>query len=662
MADIRGKILSKYGFDPAQENIFKLYRLESADISRQELEEKIRETRKRWMAGVNGANEKNAARDAERLKKADSYEAVLKNEKLRKELGAFYNRKDNGSEGSAEFARQYFELVATTKKLRDTDVDFFFRYFPSERKNKKAVLEMLKKEMHIVIRDKKEKEEEEEKRKKTSDALIVNLFREETVLKLSRIFEKYNEVSGNGEIADRYPDIRKGLYEFIGADKVKDAEEFAEMISRKGKEVYAVRQEKGAEYVPLVDMFNILQELGGHKDVMDNMEEFKLLLKYPDLTPYMYLFVEMTPKTVRGMVETADRNHDFRNETDFLLNYYSPVHDNFGISNGRIVSMLRKAEKHAGQNKILKKTDKFLERFKRKGKIPVWVSIIHFLAYWPVFLMYLLFEAAEIIFTKLLHLTVIAVPVILIAAVHKLIPHLIPDGWNGIRHILRESLMTQNGGALFFMTLVLLILYAAAYIVLPFIGAVVMKGFVGDFNKSFDWIGIERTFRKMFSTLKKKTEEKYAVHKRMCAKSLFSKAFSNIAGCMLIAVSVTVLFPLTGKIAGNIGEKIWDTGSTVGENAKESETVSERENTEEENLPETAAPEKIFMVITEDDSNIRSGPGTEYDVLTVADSGEIFVATGRQETTVKGKIWYEIYLDEETDETGWASQKVIGFQ
>lgn len=68
------------------------------------------------------------------------------------------------------------------------------------------------------------------------------------------------------------------------------------------------------------------------------------------------------------------------------------------------------------------------------------------------------------------------------------------------------------------------------------------------------------------------------------------------------------------------------------------------------------------MVITESSANIRSGPGTDYGVVTTASQGDIFVATGNQETASNGRIWYEIYLDDEMTQTGWASQKIIDFQ
>lgn len=154
MADIQSKILGKYGIDIAQENIFKLYKLESADISPQELETKIQETRKRWETSVNGANEKNAQRDRARLEKADQYERILKDAKLREQVFAYYNNPKSAEEagnssGSTEFAKEYFALIGTTKKIKRADVDFFFNYYSSERKNRKAITEMLEKDFKV---------------------------------------------------------------------------------------------------------------------------------------------------------------------------------------------------------------------------------------------------------------------------------------------------------------------------------------------------------------------------------------------------------------------------------------------------------------------------------------------------------------------------------
>ena len=68
------------------------------------------------------------------------------------------------------------------------------------------------------------------------------------------------------------------------------------------------------------------------------------------------------------------------------------------------------------------------------------------------------------------------------------------------------------------------------------------------------------------------------------------------------------------------------------------------------------------VVITADIANIRSGPGKDKEVIITANQKATFVATGKQETLSDGEIWYELYIDADLNETGWASQKVIDFQ
>jgi uncharacterized protein YgiM (DUF1202 family) len=83
------------------------------------------------------------------------------------------------------------------------------------------------------------------------------------------------------------------------------------------------------------------------------------------------------------------------------------------------------------------------------------------------------------------------------------------------------------------------------------------------------------------------------------------------------------------------------------------DTQEENSESQQDETPE------LVMVITEDNSNIRSGPAKKYDVLAVADKGETFIATGNQETAKNGNIWYEIYLDESQEELGWACETII---
>lgn len=124
MADIFEVIRNQYNIDIRKVNIFKLYKIDSVDISEEELEIKFSECRKRWQQSVNGANEKFAERDRKHLEHAADYEKILKNKKQRKALFEYYN-KGNGNNESLNFARVYFKLIANTTKIQKEEVEFF---------------------------------------------------------------------------------------------------------------------------------------------------------------------------------------------------------------------------------------------------------------------------------------------------------------------------------------------------------------------------------------------------------------------------------------------------------------------------------------------------------------------------------------------------------
>ncbi len=671
MADIQSKILSKYGIDIAQENIFKLYKVDSADISSQDLEAKIVDTRKRWNTSINGANEKNAERDRARLEKADKYEAILKDIKLRKEVFNYYNKPAGSNAGGSaatpgagntQFAKEYFQLVATTKKIKKADVDFFFKYYQSERKNKKAILEMLSKELKISglgkegsYSDEKEAEDIEGKKKDESSPLITNLFQEATVLKIRRAVEKYEEAVQNNELCQRYPKLRESLYDYLEIDSVEDAKQFTELMSNKGKQVYAVRQEKGTDYLPLCDLFNILQSIGNYKDVVDNIQEVKLLLKYPNLTSYMYSFVEMKPATVKGMVNVANKDYAFRDDTDFILNYYQPIHDNFGISDGGISGIIRKAEKKAKQNKVLNEIDEKLGR-KKKRKISVGAEIIHWLVYWPIFAVYFVFEVAKAIFTEL-HRFAIPIFVVLFAISNWLFPSLL-----GIENLLvlrkvffkaqwlsfldefiGESM--NNAFETILMSLIAIIILLAIYILPPLFVAAFVADFADDFNKRFDWMGLERTFQQIFMSIRKKTEDQFIANKDVFVKNKIPKIIINLVSLALL-ISIIHFTPIG----------LHKLSEVTGYGQRDSVKTESYEKIEEEK------PLGNTMIITESSANIRSGPGTDYELVATGTQGQTYVATGTQETASNGRVWYELYLDDEMTQTGWASEKVIDFQ
>ena len=675
MADIQSKILSKYGIDIAQENIFKLYKIDSANISSQELEAKIQDTRRRWNSSINGANEKNAERDRARLEKADKYETILKDTKLRKEVYNFYNKPANPSGGGAtpgggstDFAKEYFELVATTKKIKKADVDFFFKYYQSERKNKKAIIEMLSKELKVAglgkegkYADEGDTTDEEGKKKDDSSPLIANLFQEATVLKIRRAVEKFEEATQSNELCQRYPEIRNGLFAFLEIKDVDNAEQFKNIMTAKSKEVYAIRQERGTEYVPLVDLFNILQSISDYQDVVDNIPEFKLLLKYPNLTPYMFAFVEMKPSTVKGLVDVANRNYVFRDDTDFILNYYKPIHDNFGISDSGIGAILRKAEKKAKQNKVLNDIDEKLGRNKNKRKISVGAEIIHWLVYWPIFVVYFVFEVAKAIFTEL-HRFAIPVFIILFGLESWLLPKLGIDNLLILRKVFfknewlsyLDSFWGETGINLvenILLSLIIVIILLIVYVVPPLFVSLFIAEFADDFNKRFDWVGIERTFQQIFQILRKKTEDQYLAQKKLFVRRKIGKVIINL-------VSLTVLVAII--IATPIGFRKFS--ETTGYFQKEETVEYVSDSISEAAKEDDEKPIGQTMVITESSANIRSGPSTDYDVVVTASKGDTFVSTGNQETASNGRIWYQVYLDEDMNQTGWASQKIIDFK
>ena len=568
MADIQSKILSKYGIDIAQENICKLYKIDNADISLHDLEEKIQSTRKKWNTSINGANEKIAERDRARLEKADIYEAILKDDNLRKEIFIFYNKSSGANndyasdsgECSTEFAREYFELVATTKKIKKSDVDFFFDYYHPKPDAKNAIKNMLSKEMKINIfgKDKKDSSDNENdnadresQKKNDASPMIVNLFKKETILKLRKSIEKYEEAVKSKELCLRYPKLKEGLFEYLEINDIDKAEKFTEKVEVKLQEIYTAKidanGDKNAEYNLMLDMLNKLKDIGSYKDVVDNIPEFKLLLKYPNLTPYMFSFVDMKSSTIKGIVNIAKRDYAFRDDTDFILNYYNPIHDNFGISDSGISALLRKAEKKARQNKILNNIDKKLGRKKKKRNIPIGIEIIHWLVYWPIFLVYFLFEVTKVIFTNL-HRFSIPVFVILFVLENWLLPKTGAENLLVLRKIffqdewlaLLKNMLGSSGINWFetlLLSLIVIILFLSFYILPPLFAARFIADFSDDLKKRFDWIGLERTFKKILLFLKEKTENQYQMQKKIFLKKKLPKIIINIS-CLAGLISI----------------------------------------------------------------------------------------------------------------------------
>ncbi len=76
-------------------------------------------------------------------------------------------------------------------------------------------------------------------------------------------------------------------------------------------------------------------------------------------------------------------------------------------------------------------------------------------------------------------------------------------------------------------------------------------------------------------------------------------------------------------------------------------------------ITDTTGDDVHMFTVNVDAANIRSGPGKANGVIASGKRGDSFAATGNEEKTSGGGIWYEIYLDESKTKTGWVSDKVV---
>ena len=678
MADLREKILGKYSIDISQENIFKLYKIDNPDISDQALQEAFELTRKRWNQSINGANERNAERDKARLERADKYEAILKDKKMRKELFWFYNSPSDTGKGTAgtgpvagiDFAKAYFQLIATTKKLKKQDVEFFFEYYQEERKNKKAIIEMLSKEFKIIGLGKEsnyadeEKDDLEGKKKKDSSPLIVNLFQEATIIRLRKALGFYETAKSNQVIKQRFPMISESLYDFLEMKAFSDIQEFSNYISEKAKQAYAIRQENGSEYIPLVDLFNTLQSIVEYRDIVDNFEEFKLLVKYPNLTPYMYAFVDMKPNTLKVFLNVANSEYVFRDDVDFLLNYFIPLHDNFGISDSGISSIIKKAEKKAKANKVLNDIDEKLGR-KKKRKISIGAEIVHWLVYFPIFAVYLVFEVFKAIFTEL-HKFAIPVFAVLFLGENWLFPGLI--GMDNLLVLVKifnkakwystleafAGMQIGNAFEAIVMSLIYILVLLMVYILPALLVSSFIAFFAEDLNKRYDWIGYERTFQNIFRIIREKTEVQFIKSKKIYYKDKIKKIIMN-AFCVGIMLGIVYFVPI-GFREFSEATGYFQPSVNYEENVDFSDAEEEQEN------EGTSISVVGYVEITAKSANIRSGASTDYEVVTVVSQGTVLQMTGKEQVAANGSTWYELYLNADKTEVGWASEKVLKVQ
>ena len=548
MDDLRIKIIEKYQIDIDEDNLLELYKIKDQNISSDDLKKSIEDTRNRWKKSLNGTNEKYIEIAKKRLAKSDKYEKILNDSKLRKALFKYYG--NNGNK-DLDFAKEYFGIIASSKKLNTDDVNFFFKCYKSQKKYKKEIIEMLKNDYKLKGMgkggEKEENENEENKKsKKESKYIIKNKFDEKTILDFIKCEEIYQKASSDEAIYSKFPDIKKGLYYFLNLDGYKDVESFTKDIFEKKQSAFTYRQDKGDKFQIYVDIYNKVYDIIQKNDIKDNFEEYKLLVRYTNLIPYMYAINEMKKNTYDMLVNIAKREYFFTDASDFAIRYFKIIYDNFNIDISAIENIINKAKKSTAKSFIIKFVDNILGRNNEK-RVPFIVNVIHFLIYWPIFSLYFVFEIFK---TVCINVKKLVIPVGIISFVYFNIQ--IPKIYKNVQNMLiltkignhkqwyefvetfsRMKIETKSDVIIesIIAVILLLLLYGIpTFIVTDFIfeSAVMLK-------VNTDWVGIERTFNVLCKKIKENTINKYSLYKDKYVKKEIKKVFINFI-CILVVI------------------------------------------------------------------------------------------------------------------------------
>ena len=508
MADIANKIWEKYKIDIKTNNPIILYKIKDPDISASELDIILAERKKNWERSANGTKETVVEKAKAHLANVSAYEGILRNTKIRQELFTYTNKSVGNSE-VLEFAREYFQLIRTTKKIRKAEVNFFFDYFTEMKKYRKDINEMLKKEFKLSFlnangTNQQDEEKEVIGKKKGDSVLIANLFQEATIINLRKCEKNIETAALSEKICMKFPDIKVSMAKYLQIDQYKTVEELKNVIEKQRKYIYDLKQENGSVYAPLLDFFNTFAEIVQYTDVVDNYEEFKLLIKYSKLTPYMYVFEDVKVKTIKDFFNLAKKYYGFRDIYDFILTYYKPIYDNFGIYDQSIKSILKEAEKRAGQKKVLDKIDQILGICKEK-QMSFGVKLVHFLTYWPIYILFGIFELTKFTINKLRYIALISFVPMFIAMLQKA-PALYGVDFFALKDIVSkdkwcvflDGFIGLQTGVMFevittsFLAIILLLVF---YIFPPVIVTIFLWISTVILTKHYDWKGMERTLK-----------------------------------------------------------------------------------------------------------------------------------------------------------------------
>ena len=394
--NIKLVIKQKHGLDIDTINLLKLYKIENADISEQDLQIKFSDIRRRWQQSANSTFEKAAERDRAHLQNADKYENILLDKKLLKALFSYYNKNETDEEATA-FAKEFFQFIKKNNKtISKKDVEFFFMYFSEQEKNKKAITEMLRQDFKILSLKSDDDEVHEEPEKEKSGFLLEqNRFRKETLRILHSCELKYIQLQSSSFLKEKEPKLAFSMYDFLrlSGSGLNDLKKRLERVSA---EAFEQRQNSthGNEYIPLTEFYNSVKDMISQRDINEeNFYHFKLLIHYPSFTPYMYLLETIDTDCVNQFLNVIGPQYEFAGEEELLYVYLKPlIEGNHFICEADrhlAAKMLHIAQNPAELEQARRKK---AAELKRRKAIPIPVRIVKFFAIWPILLVHYIFE------------------------------------------------------------------------------------------------------------------------------------------------------------------------------------------------------------------------------------------------------------------------------
>lgn len=570
--NIKDTIQRQYNIDIDKVNLPKLYKIDRADISPDELEKKFAACRKRWTMSVNGANETFAERDQVHLDNAASYEAILRDKRYLKALLDYYSKGAGSPEAAAaanvEFARSFFTtLKDTNNSVTQKDFDFFMHYFREERKNQEAIKTMLEKEFKAIALKapsyaKEEADAGESKSK--LPGLEQTRFQKESLSLLHKSELQYADLQKSEFLRQKYPALNQTFYDFLRLDEF-DETEFAMHVDTAVQEVFTRRQNDSthnAEYIPLTEYYNTWKDLLKQNDVVSNFHMFKKLARYPKFTPYLFLAEDVNIKFLETLLRMMRDEYNFSSLNDFLYFYFKPLaegrHYSFSMDK-KLEAMIKQISAHPEDS--ARESKRNSAAAKRRKMIPLPLQILRLMATWPLMLLQLIFETFRFAVVNMQKLAWIVGLMLSLFFSHVMTGNsLFVNLWELVTMFPEKAAkMTEgivgtanyNNFTLICGSLLTIVDQLGGLILVPVLITLFLYYLAKDLDQSIDLMGYHKTFLNIQQII----EQKLLFHYKKLGNRIYVRmiwpVLANILTIAVIGLIIYLIFALFGFLSAD---------------------------------------------------------------------------------------------------------------